>query len=47
MNSKSPASTWNHCIGRDDIHRNKHPEEVLDILFKNDYHNDVPKKKSY
>ncbi|KAI9262191.1 hypothetical protein BDA99DRAFT_537535 [Phascolomyces articulosus] len=34
---EEPTFRWNHCIGKDDIHTHD-PEEILNILFENDCH---------
>ncbi|KAI7848076.1 hypothetical protein BDC45DRAFT_323798 [Circinella umbellata] len=34
---------WNHSVGKDDINSRKEPQEMLDILFENNYH-DRPKE---
>ena len=41
---RNPTFSWNHCVGRDDIEADEDPEKILNILFKNDSHSDVPKK---
>lgn len=41
---KSPAINWRHCIGKYDIPLTKDPQKILDILFENAYHDNVPKE---
>ena len=41
--SGSSPFYWNHSIGRDDIKSTKEPQEMLNILFENDYHDNETK----
>ena len=41
--TESPTFNWNHSVGRDDVYTND-PEEIIDIFFENDCHEDIPKE---
>ncbi|KAI9262406.1 hypothetical protein BDA99DRAFT_74504 [Phascolomyces articulosus] len=36
-----PTFRWNHCVGRDDIHTEKDPKEILNTLFEKSSHDSI------